>query len=188
VEPWLEALVWLGPLAALGLSRHPLRPAALAALLVPWWASLQGALTVQLVDWRFLGAAMPPVALLLGLAWATAAEGRAGEVELRRGALGWAVQGLALAVVLTGLLASPLAPQASWKRAEGGHVDGPSPVEPLVLQLLNGKDLQHQNSACLKALHSELSAGGPHLLSAELPRPRVHQNDRSRLPLQEPYP
>jgi len=109
--------------ALLGLARGPARLRRLAALLgpsVPFVVALDGALRFQLSNVRFLYLAAPLLAVLVGLAWATLAEGRthrdAGVARVRP----ILAVGLFGALVL-GAIPSTLSPLATWRTALPTH-------------------------------------------------------------------
>ena len=120
VDPWRGLAIGAAVLAALGLLRGReggWRALALVGTLAPFLVALDGAIRFQQSSIRFLGQAAPALAMLIGVAWATASDGlREGGTATSR----WPSPRPLLAVLLwlalvVGALPSPLSPAAAWR-------------------------------------------------------------------------
>ena len=157
VDPWVPLGLASGVVALLGLVRGPTRLRRLAALLgpaAPFVVALDGALRFQLSNMRFLYLAAPLLAVLVGLAWATLAEGRTHREADRARVRPLLAVGLFGALVL-GAVPTPLSPVAGWRTSLPTH------ARPLT-SLLDGSAsvrARWRFSACAARLRDDAEAG-----------------------------
>jgi len=157
VDPWVPLGLASGVVALLGLVRGPTRLRRLAALLgpaAPFVVALDGALRFQLSNMRFLYLAAPLLAVLVGLAWATLAEGRTHREADRARVRPLLAVGLFGALVL-GAVPTPLSPVAGWRTSLPTH------ARPLT-SLLDGSASERARwrfSACAARLRDDAEAG-----------------------------
>lgn len=158
IAPWTMVLPAVGIVAVLGLLRSPKhlwRVAVLALTCAPFALSLQGAINIQQAFLRFVAAAEPWLAVLLGLAFATVVEGRVrtgrqdgrGHLRLTAAALVWLL-------LVVGAIPSYISPVASW-RARQNRADQE------VIQLIRGAEQGNQQRApvCVQQLMRERRQG-----------------------------
>ena len=170
--PWLAPGLGAGVVVLVGLlfgRRRLVRATVVVGLALPWLVSLKGAIDVQRSFPRFLGSAMPVLALALGLAWATLASGRAiwQRGEASQGWQSWSgwsqiaplrpvlALGLLLAFLM-GALPSALSPVASWRQTIGSSVSSLQ----LAVEMAKGEGPRDPRyNSCADALHSDIRAG-----------------------------
>lgn len=150
--PLLALLAVCLPLALWPLRRDPRRLVGLLLLLAPFLAVALTAAHVRHEAWG--GAALP---LLAGLALGAPASSAAGS---GREAPGLALAGAVLALLVAGVLPSPLAPQAPGRTPvpETPDIDALRAVHP---DAPPDRDLPFDDPACVQALREDLVAGHP---------------------------
>lgn len=170
--PWLAPGLGAGLVALAGLAfgrRRLVRAAVVVGLALPWLVSLKGAIDVQRSFPRFLGSAMPVLALGLGLAWATLASGRAfwqlgAPDQGWRAWSGWSriaplrpalALGLLLALLLGGI-PSALSPLATWRVPIGASL---ASLQRSVEIARGERPGDPRYNSCADALHSDIRAG-----------------------------
>ena len=152
-----------------GLRKKPLLLFGLGGTSLPFLLAFNNAIMVSRAVPRFLGYAMPFVPLLLGVAFAVLAQGKAGTGEKpwthrNRAWFGGVV--LCVFLVATGVVPSGLSPAASW-RPYDARPDGSRDMK-YYLSEASGLDMgtvegpKALSEACAAALEEEVAAGGPH--------------------------